>query len=889
MAPPIFRIPQEGGSQDTWTRAQSPQMDPQQRSEWHVALRQRHADRIEAIRSEFRTRNRSTPQDLMDHLEAESQLFDYTLQLIRDYSTEPERIVAGIQVREYLENLPPPLPTRIPSPISNAAVAPHQPPATRSQTPRQQNTSEERPSRVEDILDPSTNQDSQVDNYELLRQALQRAAVAQESPQNVQGRGLEHEFGNDDLLPFAPQFEEIERQRAEIRSAQNVNNSDRRWRPANTTEIFEDNAGLPQMTSMIGDFSAHRTQNTLDPNLMTIRGPSSRQEESQSSNTNQMSQHMREFMTRLARQESQSTAPPILAHNRRVQPLFATVGHPPRTVPSPLAQTSPQEDEEPDSPRMRRTTYNWRPSIRSTSPSRHIPEGPVPVIHVPPTIDERVPFNIANNRQGNIPFDTQHLLPPTIPPLDPSTILRPEQALSSPSRTSPTVAAPSPPQRLAPVEPARRSNIMALLNDDEPPNRHRGLRPTRSMEQTPPRDEQQAGQNRHPSPPPAPAPENRTTFARLPNTLHDDAMFDAIDVGDEDEFERMFPINLSPARPSHSPTPSLPPTNLAVPSFIDLPRDITSEPIRPSDSTTSMLYNEYLIASRPGPSMILPEQISSTNAAEDLNNSDSNTIPTLVTPSPSSASTILPETPSPRRQELVARYYTLVPEYSRSIHRHALTLYNSTTQAQRPYLPHISTLRPISAHFQTPCLARHSEGIDLLVSFIYSWRDQSPGIPYAGLDSEIEGFLKLLMEEEMEAERDLWYEVVQLHVDVDVDLEAWRKEEEEGEYGVSEEEDGEEEMEELVIGRFMSIPEPVGTQTQTQNRIQDQEGSAPATASQAALAQAPATQASLDLNDPNDLNGGSYDLLTSFNWTYFPSTDTDNSGSSNFGTDGARD
>lgn len=788
MAPSIFRTPQEGDSQDNRARTQAPQMDAQQRSEWHVALRQRYADRMEAIRSEFQTRISSTPEDLMNALEAESRLFNRTLQLIRDYNTEPERIIASIQVREYLENLPPPLPIRILLPISNTAMAPHQPLATSSQPP-----GEER-------------------------------------------------------------YERRDR--------------NRRRRLEDTTEIFEDNAGVPQMREMMGDSSAHRTHNTLDLNLTITHGPSSRQEESQSSNINQISQHMREFMARQARQESRSNALPSLPHLERAQPLFATVGHPPRTVLNTLAQTSPQEDDEPDSSRIQRSTYHWHPSIRSASPSRPVPGGSVPFIHVPPTIDERAPLNIVHNRQGNIPFDARHL--------------RPEDALSSSSRTSSTVAAPSSSQRLAPVEPARRSDIMALLNDDEPPNRPRGLRPTRSMGQTP-QDEQHAGGNRYTPPFPVPAPGGRTSFTRIPDPLHEDAMFDAIIDDDEDEIPHMLSINPSPA-PSHSSTPSLPLTNPAVPTFIDLPRDIASEPIRPTESTMSMLYDEYLTASQPGPSMIL---------AEDLNTSDPNSMPALVTPSPSTSSTVLPETHFPRRQELVARYYALTPEYSRSIHRYALTLYNSDIQSQHPHLPHISTLRPIGAHFQTPCLARHSEGIDLLVSFIYAWQSQSPGIPYAVLDSSIEGFLKLLMEEEMEAERDLWYEVVRLHVNVD--LEDWGENEEEeeeweedGRDGV--EEDEGEEMEGPVIGEFMSIPAgPVGTQIQ--NQTQDPGSSAPGTAttaptSQAALAQAPATQESLGFDD---LNGGNYELLRGFDWTYLQYRDTDNGGSSNFGTDGALD
>ncbi|CZR59584.1 uncharacterized protein PAC_09478 [Phialocephala subalpina] len=911
MAPPIFRTPQEGDSQDTRAREHAPQMDSQQHSEWYALLRERHDHRIGEIRSNHWDRTGSTSvtsQDLMNDLESETRLFNHTLQLVQDYSTEAERIAADTQVQAYVLSSPPPLP-RTPSITLNGTIAvPRQPSTTSPRIASEENIRarerdernlqaeverirEERRRRGRDaaILRSSMEslpraaareqttsetrsgrpQITEAEYREMMLRTSQRAIGAQDRPQNVQARPqesgirrpirsflidaqedvsprpvtrrpslvessdssaafwrswVEADLGDNYLFSFAHQFGEVEQRRAELQSAELQESSRRRRRGSeNITQFFEDNAGLPQMSSMsepmMGDRTTARTHNTLDPNLMTIRGP------------------------------------------------------------NPLAQISPQEEDEPDSPRIRRSDHHGHRSVMSTSPSRHVFRGSGD-IHAPPTIDESIdnvgnfasnvfgserniprisgtsasypnPTTSASIRQENLQFDFQHMESPLAAPY--------------PIPGTPPLAAPSsqPPQRV------HRSNIMSLLNDDNPnyppgptmrveairqrdylraiqnrstssqqqgrldavhasfynfeggsetrprisvnqllnmpeernaqqagqntsqwpspslnpsalsrpgqepqqpasaslfdnderSNRPRGLRPTRSTAQTLPRYSQQAerAQLRVPS------PNSRGLFATLASPRYNEAIFQAsgaIVGGDESEMPPFNPSALS--RLSAPSRPSLPPSNPAVPQFISLPRDATPEPPRPSESTMSMLHDEYYMQSTPGPSMILPSLPSDPTSAlrSPLSSlSDDDEMPDLVTPSSASPSTVRAETPSSRRQELLAQYHALVPSYSRSLYRYTLTLYSSSTQALNPHLPHINTLYPIGSHFQTPDIARHSEGIDLLFSFIGAWRNQNPGTAYAGLSQEVREFLDVLKEEEMEDERELWYEV----------------------------------------------------------------------------------------------------------------------------------
>ncbi|KUJ12088.1 uncharacterized protein LY89DRAFT_722461 [Mollisia scopiformis] len=125
--------------------------------------------------------------------------------------------------------------------------------------------------------------------------------------------------------------------------------------------------------------------------------------------------------------------------------------------------------------------------------------------------------------------------------------------------------------------------------------------------------------------------------------------------------------------------------------------------------------------------------------------------------------------PSPiDRTELLSQYQAFVLQYSHTLHRYAISIHQPGLDIGRP-LPPTSTLRPIGAHFYTPSLSRHREGIALLQTFIRAWQLQMD-TPTFGSERDQERFWafgELLMREEMREEREAWRGVVELHFGFD--------------------------------------------------------------------------------------------------------------------------
>jgi hypothetical protein len=120
------------------------------------------------------------------------------------------------------------------------------------------------------------------------------------------------------------------------------------------------------------------------------------------------------------------------------------------------------------------------------------------------------------------------------------------------------------------------------------------------------------------------------------------------------------------------------------------------------------------------------------------------------------------------REDLNLRYYHHVQHYSTQLHHYAVFLFDCNHQHNNPHLPDINYLRDIGSHFYDRSPERHAIGIDLLATFIRAWSNIGRDSPGVDNESEVADFAAILRLRWMERERDIWRDVIRLHIGTDL-------------------------------------------------------------------------------------------------------------------------